>query len=176
MRKGGGKHKGSGFERDMCRLLSSWWSSGETEEVFWRADSGGKAKTTKSMHLCGDLFQFNFDYPKLPCSVEAKFHKDFDWEVLFEETVGSSTQNIINWWKQCSEDAKRAKLIPAMIFKKNFRQAFVMLPFNCVPPSVRRNVPFIVWKDNFVCYLHAFTSTCDPVEFRNLIKRHLENV
>jgi hypothetical protein len=40
------KGKGSGFEREMCRALSLWWSDGERDDVFWRsAGSGAMAKT-----------------------------------------------------------------------------------------------------------------------------------
>jgi len=40
------KGKGSSFEREMCRLLSSWWSCGERDDLFWRsAGSGAMAKT-----------------------------------------------------------------------------------------------------------------------------------
>jgi len=37
-------HKGSGFERYICKLLSQWWTKGERDDVFWRAStSGGRA-------------------------------------------------------------------------------------------------------------------------------------
>jgi hypothetical protein len=36
--------KGSAFERQLCKLLSSWWSSGKRDDIFWRsAGSGGRA-------------------------------------------------------------------------------------------------------------------------------------
>jgi len=39
-----GSHKGSGFERDLCRQLSSWWTGGTEDDLFWRtASSGGRA-------------------------------------------------------------------------------------------------------------------------------------
>jgi hypothetical protein len=44
MRKGGGKQKGSQFERDVCRELSLWVSHGKQEDVYWRsAMSGGRS-------------------------------------------------------------------------------------------------------------------------------------
>jgi hypothetical protein len=42
----GNKGKGAGFERDMCRELSKWWTDGQRDDVFWRAaGSGGMAKS-----------------------------------------------------------------------------------------------------------------------------------
>jgi hypothetical protein len=40
------KGKGSGFEREMCRAFSLWWSGAERDDIFWRsAGSGAMAKT-----------------------------------------------------------------------------------------------------------------------------------
>lgn len=36
--------KGSAFEREICKLLSKWWTSDERDDVFWRSSqSGGRA-------------------------------------------------------------------------------------------------------------------------------------
>ena len=43
MRIGGGKQKGSAFEREICKDLSLWISGGERDDLFWRsAMSGGR--------------------------------------------------------------------------------------------------------------------------------------
>jgi hypothetical protein len=44
MKSGGGKQKGSAFEREICKALSLWISGGKREDLFWRtAMSGGRA-------------------------------------------------------------------------------------------------------------------------------------
>ena len=44
MKLGGGKQKGSRFERDICKQLSLWWSHNQTDDIFTRtASSGGRA-------------------------------------------------------------------------------------------------------------------------------------
>lgn len=61
MKPGGGKRKGSSFERKVCVALSLWLTKGKREDCFWRsAMSGGRAtvrarkgKTTASQH--GDV-------------------------------------------------------------------------------------------------------------------------
>jgi hypothetical protein len=36
--------KGSIYEREICKLLSLWWSGGESDNIFWRtSQSGGRA-------------------------------------------------------------------------------------------------------------------------------------
>jgi len=36
--------KGAQFEREICRMLSLWWTKGQRDDVFWRtSQSGGRA-------------------------------------------------------------------------------------------------------------------------------------
>lgn len=48
MKRGGGKQKGSAFERQVCKDLSLWLSGGKHDDWFWRsAMSGGRATVGK---------------------------------------------------------------------------------------------------------------------------------
>ena len=39
------KGKGSAYEREICKLLSLWWTDNEREDVYWRSSgSGARAK------------------------------------------------------------------------------------------------------------------------------------
>ncbi len=52
MKRGGGKGKGSEFERWVCKHLSLWISGGDRSDLFWRtAMSGGRATI---MHRRGE--------------------------------------------------------------------------------------------------------------------------
>jgi hypothetical protein len=61
MKPGGGKRKGSQFERKICVELSEWWSGGERQDIFWRSSqSGGRAtqrakKGKKTAGSYGDI-------------------------------------------------------------------------------------------------------------------------
>lgn len=61
MKSGGGKQKGSAFERKICKALSLWVSRGKDEDLFWRsAMSGGRAtvarrKGTNLARQAGDI-------------------------------------------------------------------------------------------------------------------------
>jgi len=46
MRPGGGKQKGSAFERKISKDLSLWWSCGKRDDIFYRTHSSG-ARFTK---------------------------------------------------------------------------------------------------------------------------------
>ncbi len=45
MKKGGGKRKGSSFEREICKQLSIWWAG--HDDIFWRTSSSGGRATTR---------------------------------------------------------------------------------------------------------------------------------
>src|SRR5688500_2024599 len=48
MRSGGGKAKGAGYEREICKRLSLWVSAGKREDLFWRsAMTGGRATVAR---------------------------------------------------------------------------------------------------------------------------------
>lgn len=58
--------KGASFERETARELSTWWSDGENDNLFWRtSQSGGRATTRKkagkanNAQHCGDLCAIN---------------------------------------------------------------------------------------------------------------------
>lgn len=38
---------GPEFEREMCKLLSSWWTNGLRDDIFWRSQSSGGRATTR---------------------------------------------------------------------------------------------------------------------------------
>jgi hypothetical protein len=40
--------KGSGYERDVCRQLSRWWTNGERDDVFWRTPGSGAMATSRA--------------------------------------------------------------------------------------------------------------------------------
>lgn len=55
-------HKGTQYEREICRLLSEWWSKGRSDSVFWRTKGSGGRATVRSRkgkqtdNQCGDVY------------------------------------------------------------------------------------------------------------------------
>jgi len=49
--KGKGKGKGTAYEREICKLLSLWWSDNKHDDIFWRtAVSGARATIRRKGH------------------------------------------------------------------------------------------------------------------------------
>lgn len=40
--------KGSSYEREICRMLSEWWSGGRRDDIFWRSSASGGRATVRS--------------------------------------------------------------------------------------------------------------------------------
>ncbi len=48
MKAGGGKQKGNAFEREICKMLSLWWSGNKRDDVFYRSQSSGGRATQRA--------------------------------------------------------------------------------------------------------------------------------
>ena len=122
MRKGGGKSKGSSFEREICRELSLWVSNGKQEDIFWRSSiSGGRstvayAKGKRFAAQAGDIscvdpagFAFTNRF-----YIECKFYKDLDYIGLI-----TGKGHLIDFWEETKLQAKKYKKLPLLIAKQN---------------------------------------------------------
>jgi hypothetical protein len=50
-----GSEKGQGFEREICRYLSFWWSEGKADDIFWRNRTHITSKTPFAEKQLGDV-------------------------------------------------------------------------------------------------------------------------
>ena len=118
MRKGGGKGKGSGFERDVCVALSKWITNGERIDCLWRsAMSGGRATVSKGLvRQAGDITSVSPEGHILTdvLYMECKFLKDISLDGL----IKGNGNLLAIWLKTCVEATKYQKT-PVLIFKQN---------------------------------------------------------
>lgn len=131
MRAGGGKSKGSGFERLVCHKLSLWISQGEHDDLFWRSSlSGGRAtvmfkKGGQNRTQCGDITSIHPDGNLLTDRylISCKFYSD----LKIEGAVLGNKGGLTAFWKECVEEAKRHDKRPILIAKQNNTQPFICL-------------------------------------------------
>lgn len=134
MKPGGGKAKGGGFEREMCRMLSGNVSGGKRDDIFWRTDSGarqtqkskGTLRTEKTLsHVSGDLVAVhpmgnNF----VRCwYVEMKFYKDLQILRFIFDREGF----IGNVWDDTKKRASALKKKPLLLMKQNRMEPFAVM-------------------------------------------------
>lgn len=122
MRAGGGKGKGSSYEREICRRLSLWVTAGAATDVFWRsAMSGGRAtvahKKGQVVRQAGDITAVSPEGHSL-CSryyIECKHYKDLDIQSFFLTGKGL----LAKFWKTTVREAKKHGRYPVLIVRQN---------------------------------------------------------
>lgn len=126
MKPGGGKSKGSAFERLVCKRLSLFISKGKKEDVFWRsAMSGGRAtlaakkgKGTAAKAQAGDISAVSIEGYELANTyyIECKSYADLDLVPFF---LGKQTGNLALFWQQTIDAAREHGKEPMLIAKQN---------------------------------------------------------
>ncbi len=140
-----GNHKGSSFERDICKQLSIWWSGDEQrDDIFWRSSqSGGRAtirsrkgRTTAGSY--GDITAID--------KVGEPLIKVFTIELKRGKSHGEpgdlldckASPNCHKWMatmRQAISSAREAKSLSWMIIvKRDFRETVVFFPTKLLKP------------------------------------------
>lgn len=123
MRRGGGKAKGSAFERRVCKELSLWVTAGKNEDVFWRsAMSGGRAtvahkRGAKLSRQAGDISAVAPEGHALTDKfyIEVKHVKSLDLLQFYAKGTG----HLAKFWKVAKREAKRHGRRPLIIARQN---------------------------------------------------------
>lgn len=158
MRKGGGRKKGSAYERRIAKLFERWWGT----KVSRTPLSGGWGNK-KEFETCGDLIcQGGW-----PFSIECKCYKK--WHL--EQLLTGEKCKIKSWWKQSVDDAGHKK-IPLLVFTRNHQPNFIMLRVNDWREKLSHQwdtlgptMEFYMEETNdrvLVMLLSTFIDTCNP--------------
>ena len=118
MRAGGGKSKGSSYEREICTKLSLWTTDGKSVDVYWRsAMSGGRATVAKgAVRQAGDITAVAPEGHVLVDTfyIECKSYKNLSLDCLIR---GKGT--LIDFWQIAIKESAKYNRIPLLIFKQN---------------------------------------------------------
>lgn len=132
--KGG---KGSKFERDICKTLSLWWTSGENDAVFWRtAGSGGRAtnrakKGRSTANAYGDICALDpVGQPFLDvfCLELKKGYSTETLHALLDAPENAAKQTYLKWIEQAEASRKASGAAHwLLITQRDRRQTIVTL-------------------------------------------------
>ncbi len=147
-------NKGSGFEREVCKLLSRWWTNGKRDDVFWRtAGSGAMAKTRskrnkKTFGQCGDVQATDpIGQPLINvCSIELKRgYSRNTFSDLIEKPDNAAEQAYEKFFNQAVEDHKNAESLSWMLIaKRDRKQPLVFIPQKFYKLLTEQNVPLFM--------------------------------
>lgn len=106
------KNKGNRFERAICKFFKDW-----SGYEFSRVPASGGLRWKKTDNITSDITCTDPKHArKFPFSIECKSYQDIRFEHIL---LGNKTCKIASFWKQASDDAKRADKIPILIMKYN---------------------------------------------------------
>lgn len=118
MKKGGGKAKGSAFERKVCVALSLWVTNGERKDVFWRSAMSGGRATVRGLEVrqAGDICAVAPEGHAF-CDqfyVECKHYKSLDFHCLLK-----GTGILHRFWTDTAKKAIKRRQTPMLIARQN---------------------------------------------------------
>lgn len=178
MRKGGGKAKGSGWERDICRFLTKWVSGQEKPYIFWRTPGSGSFVTNNvSTDASGDIISIlpegRFFTDIISC--EAKI--GYDEIDLFKHFKDVKNNTLESFWCQCIRDANKSNKYGMLVYKKSGYKPMVGVDDRLInelhmklPKSIvvffNESLPKMVLFD-----MESFFNSISPENIKNIYKR-----
>ena len=136
MAKGHGK--GSAFERDICKILSRWWTDNKRDDVFWRSTTSGARATTRRK-VGQDTFGQHGDIQATDpigqplmdlCTIEMKrgYGSSTIGDVL-DAPLKAAEQNWERWARQSHEEHLAARTEGWMLItKRDRRETLIFMP------------------------------------------------
>lgn len=148
MRPGGGKHKGSRFERAVCEHLSLWITHGKKKDCFWRSSmSGGRAtiihRKGGSNRQAGDITAVAPEGHALTDEyfIENKHVRD----LAIASFIIKGTGLLATFWRKACAEARKHNRRPMLIAKQNNMPTIVLVSatnfgasLNPLKPSLAR--------------------------------------
>lgn len=133
--------KGSGWERDLCRKLSLWWTQSlklPRDDVFWRTSNSGGRATTRSKkgkrttNHYGDICAVDpIGQPLIDLLViEAKRgYNRCTIADLLDKSEGAAIQTYEGWFTKAQSDCQASgSLSWILIHKRDRREPLVFMP------------------------------------------------
>lgn len=133
MRNGGGKAKGSGFERDIAKaIVKAFAEFGIEQRECWRSVlSGGHEMSAGDLYLSDRLMQL------FPWAPEMKSRKKINFRNFFEANEKSEE---MKWLKQAMEGARKIEGLKALLVMKENHQKVMVLKELSVEHTTRKMV------------------------------------
>lgn len=160
MRAGGGKSKGSSYERAVCKRLSLWVTGDKEADVFWRSSlSGGRATVAhrkgKTVRQAGDICAVSPEGHALcdKAYLECKHYRNLDFSNFFIRGAGT----LAKFWRVACVEAKKHGKEPMLIARQNrFPDVILIKPVKHKPAGALQ--PRAVTRDCEVYLLNDFLS------------------
>ncbi len=134
-------NKGSNFEREICKLLSLWWTNNKRDDVFWRTSGSGARATTRSKIKQKTFGQYGDVQATDPigqplidlCTIEIKrgYSKSTFADLIEEsQTANAKPCMYAKFIQQARQDHNKAGSFSWMlIIKRDRRKPIIIIPY-----------------------------------------------
>ena len=172
MKPGGGKVKGSGYEREISKRCSLWITDNLRDDVLWRTQSSGGRRTQRikknveTEGQAGDITSTCDEgkvFKQYFCA-ECKFYKDLELWSLITKKEGNT---LYGFWKIIEKLSCDISLIPVLIAKQNRKPELWITNFEF------KYINPVIIVDNIYVYLledilkYNFRELIDEVKVNN---------
>lgn len=166
MKPGGGKSKGSTFERDIAKTLNNWLNPRAREIDLWRSPSSGGMYTQnkKASNTSGDIVALTKRGKTLTDHMhwECKRYKKIDWSAIFDPKRKGVWGKIVN--KTLGECPQNK--VPMFVLKENGKPAFIVFQISHVGEFS------IITGGWYVLELNELIKTFTPTGFENFVVKY----
>ncbi len=124
-KKVNGHRKGSKFERDISKQISSWFTKGERDDLLWRTAGSGARQTTRQKKglqtegHAGDIASTSAE-SKILTDVfcfELKNYADINpWQLIVGEN-----KLVTGWWDELIVTTQFEDKLPCLIIKQDYK-------------------------------------------------------
>lgn len=158
MKKGGGKAKGSAFEREISKKLSIWMGAKDKDIWVWRSPSSGAVSTIANKYndFSGDLIATNPIAEKFFRLYSIELKNGYSDAIIDKTLLQNST--IEKFWKQTINDAIKGNKDPILIFKRTRSKTIIGINENTKNKLTKKlkNLNSIVIKFNIIDAIHVY--------------------
>jgi hypothetical protein len=177
VKAGGGKQKGSEYERQICKALSLWVSGGQREDLFWRsAMSGGRATVGKrkgldlahhagdisATHPLGHILTDHF-------YVECKRYADLNFGSFLTKQKGP----LAGFWEEAVKQARAHDRVPMLIVREDRGDTLILVPCEAMLTRGMTGLVFRFNVDAWIARLHRLKA--DIFEFEAVMKKPFQS-
>lgn len=198
--------KGSAFERSICKLLSTWYSHGKRDDIFWRTAGSGARATTRmkkgmmTADSAGDMCAIDESGKVLTAISIWEFKRGYTSKKQTNQSINlisildkmhsEKDPMIIKWFEKLQGELKDHKRkLGFIIFKRDRKNACIAFDLKTFKYLKSRNIkkcfypPFgpisiiLCYKVEFVVFLlEDFLRWCEPESIGRKIKRRMRGL
>ncbi len=158
--RGGGKAKGSSFERYALKRLSLWVSDGKRDDLFWRSATSGARATfqlrTKgiiNLTQSGDLTAI--DPAGFPFASQALVEFKHLKRLQISEGLIKGTGSLAQFWKRACADAKTYGKQPVLIARQNMLPTLLIVRSDSILFAGAPILASLAWDAKFYLFEEA---------------------